>query len=459
MSPPVSGPPRSRKGAVLFLVAGLLLALVAIWLTPERLHRSGSAAALVRFDLALILLGATLAGAGALALLRGRRGLPLLLALGVLLIGGYRVSFARAYPRNLVLTPSGLLQVWRVITGQDLALDAYDPRPMLNSESHEPIRARFSAFNVHSHFGKLAITPAELFAILDSCGVSKVVNLDGSSEAEIQRFARDFQGRVIVFRHLWFPVGTIKDSYFDTTLARLERAVPAGARGAKIWKNLGLHARDTTGKLVPIDDPRMDRIYQRAGELHIPVMMHVGDPLAFFQPFDGRNERYEQLRGGFAWSIAGQQDIDPDAPSQQELVAEFGRAVGKHPGTTFIGAHMLFMSDDLAGLGALLDQHPNLYLDISADVPELGREPYTARAFFIKYQDRLLFATDAHHKYIGTRNYRAYFRFLETFDEYFDYPFRELRDGGRWKIYGLGLPDSVLKKVYATNPAKVIDFR
>jgi uncharacterized protein len=451
-----SGAPRS---AVLLLVAGLLMALLPMWLTPERLHRPDSTTALLRFELAVIVLGAILAALGLGVLRQKRWRLAVVLALALVCIGGYRVYFARAYPRNVVLDPGGLLQTWHVLTGQDLALDAYDPRPMLNLESHEPIRARFPAFNVHSHFGKLAITPAELFAILDSCGVSKVVNLDGSNEDEIRRFAVDFQGRVIVFRHLWFPVGTIKDTYFDTTLARLERAVPAGARGVKIWKNLGLHTRDASGKLVPIDDPRMDRIYQRAGELHVPVMMHVGDPFAFFQPFDGRNERYEQLRGGFAWSIEGQHDIDPDAPSQQELVAEFGRAVGKHPGTTFIGAHMLFMSDDLAALGALLDQHPNLYLDMSADVPELGRRPYSARAFFIKYQDRILFATDAHHKYIGTRNYRAYFRFLETWDEYFDYPFRELRDGGRWKIYGLGLPDSVLKKIYTTNPPKVIDFR
>jgi hypothetical protein len=433
--------------------------VAALWLTPDRLGHPGWTALVLVVAVGLVLLGAILAGAGARGLLRGAKTLATLLGLSLFLMGAYRVYFARAYPRNVLFSSGGLLQTWHVLTGQDLALDAYDPRPMLNLESHEPLRARFPAFNVHSHFGKLPITPAELFAILDSCGISKVVNLDGSNEEDIRRVSTEFQGRVVSFRHLWFPAGTIKSGYFDTTLARIERAVPAGARGVKIWKNLGLHTRDSTGKLVAIDDPRMDRIYAKAGELRIPVMMHVGDPLAFFEPLDGRNERYEQLRGGFAWSLAGQHVIDPDAPSQQELVAEFGRAVGKHPETTFIGAHMLFMSDDLAGLGALLDQHPNLYLDISADVPELGRQPYTARAFFIKYQDRLLFATDAHHKYIGTRNYRAYFRFLETSDEYFDYPFRELRDGGRWKIYGVGLPDSVLKKLYVSNPLKVIDFR
>jgi predicted TIM-barrel fold metal-dependent hydrolase len=452
-------PAGARQKAVLVLISGLLVTAAAVYLTPERLGRPGWTAPVLVVELALILLGAVLACAGARGLLRGARTLPALLGLALFLMGAYRVYFARAYPRNVVFSPAGLVQTWHVLTGQDLALEAYDPRPMLNLESHEPLRARFPAFNVHSHFAKLAITPAELFAILDSCGVSKVVSLDGQSEDDVRRYRTEFQGRVIVFRHLWFPVGKIKSSYFDTTLARMERAVPAGARGVKIWKNLGLHTRDTTGKLVAIDDSRMDRIYQRAGELHIPVMVHVGDPLAFFEPLDGRNERYEQLRGGFAWSIAGQHDIDPDAPSQQELVAEFGRAVGKHPGTTFIGAHMLFMSDDLAGLGTLLDAHPNLYVETSADVPELGREPYSARAFFIKYQDRILFGTDAHHKYIRTRNYRAYFRFLETFDEYFDYPFRELKDGGRWKIYGLGLPDSVLRKIYAANAARIIDFR
>jgi predicted TIM-barrel fold metal-dependent hydrolase len=454
-----STPAAPRRHAFVLLGLGAVLMLVALWLTPERVGRGGLIALVVRFEVALLALGAILLGVGLTGVVQRAKPLVILLAAGLFLLAAYRVYFARVYPRNLLAHPGRLSEAWHVLTGQDLALEAYDPRPMLNLESHEPLRARFPAINIHAHFAKLPVTPAELFAILDSSGVSKVVNLDGK-EADIQQLRSDFKGRMIVFRHLWFPVGTIKDSYFDTTVARIARAVPAGARGVKIWKNLGLHTRDSTGKLVHIDDPRMDPVYDKAGELHVPVMMHVGDALAIFEPLDGHNERFEQLRGGYAWSIAGQEIADPDAPSQQELVAQFARAVGKHPGTTFIGAHILFMGADLPALARLLDEHPNLYVEFCAEVPELGREPYSARAFFIKYQDRIMFGTDGPgHKYIGTRNYRAYFRFLETYDEYFDYPFRELTDGGRWKIYGLGLPDSVLRKVYATNAEKVIDLR
>jgi len=452
-------PGAPRRPAFLLLLLGLGLMLAAVWLTPERVGRGGLIALVVRFEVALLGLGAILLGIGLGGIIQRGRALAVLLAAGLFLVGTYRVYFVRAYPRNLLAHPARLVEAWQVVTGQDLALGAYDPRPMLKLESHAPLRAKFPAVNIHTHFAKLPVPPAELFALLDSSGVSKVVDLDGKGD-DIQRLRADFQGRMIVFRHLWFPAGTIKDSYFDTTVARIERAVPAGARGVKIWKNLGLHARDSTGKLVPIDDPRMDPVYAKAGELHVPVMMHVGDALAFFEPLDRHNERFEQLRGGYAWSIAGQEIADSDAPSQQELVAQFARAVGKHPKTTFIGAHMLFMADDLQTMGRLLDQHPNLYIEFSAEVPELGREPYSARAFFIKYQDRVMFGTDGPGpRYLGTRNYRAYFRFLETYDEYFDYPFHELKDGGRWKIYGLGLPDSVLRKVYATNAAKVIDLR
>lgn len=448
-----------RRHAVLLLLLGVGLMLAALWLTPERLGRGGLTAVVVRFELALLGLGAILAGIGLTGILQRGRVLVAVVAAVCFLLGAYRVYFARVYPRNLLGQPGRLAEAWHVLTGQDLALGAYDPRPMLQLQSHEPLRARFPAVNVHAHFAKLPVTPAELFAITDSVGVVKVVNLDGK-ESDIQQLRADYKGRMIVFRHLWFPVGKIRNSYFDTTVARIERAVPAGARGLKIWKNLGLHTRDSTGKLIPIDDPRMDPVYEKAGELHVPVMMHVGDAWAFFQPLDGHNERFEQLRGGYAWSIAGQEIADPDAPSQQELVAQFGRAVGKHPRTTFIGAHILFMGADLPALSRLLDEHPNLYVEFCAEVPELGRQPYSARAFFIKYQDRIMFGTDGPgHKYVGTRNYRAYFRFLETYDEYFDYPFRELVDGGRWKIYGLGLPDSVLRKVYAANAEKVIDLR
>jgi predicted TIM-barrel fold metal-dependent hydrolase len=456
-TPPLSV--SSRRHAALLLGLGVALMLAALWLTPERVGRAELTAAVVRFEVALLVLGAILLGVGLVRLIQAGKAVAIVLACGCFLLGFYRVYFARAYPRNLLAQPARLAEAWHVLTGQDLALGAYDPRPMLTLESHEPLRAKFPAVNVHAHFAKLPVTPAELFAITDSVGVTKVVNLDGK-ENDIQQLRADFKGRMVVFRHVWFPVGKIRDSYFDSTVARIERAVPAGARGLKIWKNLGLHTRDSSGKLVHIDDPRMDAVYAKAGELHVPVMMHVGDALAFFQPLDGHNERYEQLRGGFAWSIEGQQIADSDAPSQQELVAQFGRAVGKHPGTTFIGAHILFMGDDLAALGRLLDEHPNLYVEFCAEVPELGREPYTARAFFIKYQDRIMFGTDGPgHKYVGTRNYRAYFRFLETYDEYFDYPFHELTDGGRWKIYGLGLPDSVLRKVYSANAEKVIDLR
>jgi predicted TIM-barrel fold metal-dependent hydrolase len=229
----------------------------------------------------------------------------------------------------------------------------------------------------------------------------------------------------------------------------LERLVEHGACGIKFWKDLGLSVPDGSGALLRIDDERLAPLFDKAAELGIPVMFHTSDPDAFFEPIDCFNERYEELAAHPDWSFYG------SPVSKAELLGQRNRVFARHPKTTFIGAHLAEGSEDLASVAGLLDQHRNLYLDISARVAELGRQPYTARAFLLKYADRILFGTDLLPE---VEMYRLYYRFLETADEYFEYPSHASRQG-RWNIYGVFLPDDVLRKLYRDNALKLLNLR
>jgi predicted TIM-barrel fold metal-dependent hydrolase len=237
---------------------------------------------------------------------------------------------------------------------------------------------------------------------------------------------------------------------------RLRESVAAGARGLKIWKTLGLHAKDSTHRRIPVDDDRLDPLWAAAAELGVPVLIHVADPMAFFQPLDLRNERYAELRRHPDWYYHSAHRADGRVfPTHTELMAQFQRLLERHPQTTFIGAHLASSGEDLAALSAMLDRHANLTVDIAARINELGRQPYSARDFLERYQDRVLFGTDAGP---NPRAYRLYYRFLETRAEYMSYSLWESHRQGEWRIYGVDLPDAVLRKVYRDNAKRLIRF-
>jgi predicted TIM-barrel fold metal-dependent hydrolase len=234
----------------------------------------------------------------------------------------------------------------------------------------------------------------------------------------------------------------------DLCIQRLEADLAAGALGLKITKELGLRFRDNDGSMIRVDDERLYPIWKRAGELGVPVLIHVSDPVGFFLPIDAANEHYLTLRDAPGWSFLG-------SPfGKVELLAQRDRLVAAHPRTRFQCAHVANLPEDLAYVGRFLEAHPNAVVDFSARMDELGRQPFTAHDFFVRYQDRILFGTDMP---CDPAVYRCYFRFLETRDEYFEYPDYVGRWGhSRWRIYGLGLPDRVLKKIYYKNALRWI---
>jgi predicted TIM-barrel fold metal-dependent hydrolase len=232
-------------------------------------------------------------------------------------------------------------------------------------------------------------------------------------------------------------------------VASLERSAAAGARGLKIWKTLGLGVPDAAGALLLPDDPRIAPVWAAAGELGLPVLIHVADPIAFFRPIDASNELLDQLIAHPEWSFS-----DPRFPSFDRLLESLENVLAAHRGTTFIGAHVASCSEDLARVGRMLDDHPNLVVDISARIGELGRQPRAARRFVEGHRDRVLFGTDV---FPATAEaYAHYFRVLESDDEHFGYGDGRPPEYGRWALYGLDLPAELLQAVYRDNALAVL---
>ncbi len=333
---------------------------------------------------------------------------------------------------------------------KDLKLIDWQPKSQLVVKETRIFRPKFPVIDIHNHLGNLSQTQQYLEE-MDKAGVWKCASLDANSEKDFykehlrvsQSFSKD---RFLLFFRPDFS--KIDEPDFGQKEAkRLEEAVKMGVRGMKIAKSLGLEYKDKTGKLVAVDDPRIDPIWEKCAELGIPVDIHITDPKAFFTPLDRYNERYDELCGHPDWLFYGN-----GYPAKDELIAQRNRVLARHPNTIFIGAHMGNMPEELDQVGMWLDVYPNFYVDIDARISELGRQPYTARRFFLKYQDRILFGTDTP---CNAESYRVYYRFLETDDEYFDpTPAHKLQ--GRWMIYGLYLPDEVLEKIYNKNALKIL---
>jgi predicted TIM-barrel fold metal-dependent hydrolase len=241
--------------------------------------------------------------------------------------------------------------------------------------------------------------------------------------------------------------GVERDYFVAVTLGRLEGLIEHGACGIKFWKDFGLTVRDAAGKLLRVDDERFAPIFEKAADWKLPVMFHTADPAAFFRPIDGANERYEELAAHPDWGFQG------SPVGKRELLEQRNVVFGRHPRTTFVGAHVGESPEDLAFVSKMLDSYPNVCVDMSSRTPELGRQPYTAREFFLRYPDRIVFGTDL----VPTiEMYRLHYRFFETADEYFEYPSHASRQG-RWNIYGIFLPDDVLRKIYRENALKLLD--
>ncbi len=341
----------------------------------------------------------------------------------------------------------------RAVFHGDEVIAPYEPTPALVTKVTQVPRAKFPVIDVHCHWSARQ-EPEALLAAMDERNVAYAVNLSGGSGGRLAQTLATFDPakypRLITFANIDYS-GLDRPEFAEEVRAYLADAKRRGVKGVKIAKNLGLTVKDASGKLVPIDDLRLDPMWAAAGELGLPVLVHSADPVAFFQPVDETNERWLQLRRHPDWSFYG-----PEYPKREEILAQFDRVVEKHPGTTFIAAHLGNYAEDMARLGERLEKYPNLYADISAREAEWGRQPYTARKFFIQYADRLLFGTDRYPGREDQPRYRIYFRMLETDDEYFDYYEHPYPPTGEWKVYGLFLPDDVLKKVYHDNAAKLL---
>jgi len=332
----------------------------------------------------------------------------------------------------------------------DLRLSDFEPRSMLLCPAHEIGRPKFPVIDYHNHLD--ALEPADVLRVMDECGIERVVNITmrtgDAALGMINKFHTAASERFSTYGWMdW--TGVDSPGFFQRASAQLEKLVEHGACGFKIWKDLGTSVRDANGSLLRIDDERLTPLFEKAAELNVPVMFHTADPDAFFLPIDNHNERYEELAAHPEWSFHGSHFSKP------ELLAQRDRVFARHPGTTFVAAHVAEHPEDLAQVSQLLNTYPNVHVDIAARCAELGRQPYTAREFFLRYPNRILFGTDL---IPDTEMYRLHYRFLETRDQYFDYPSHASRQG-RWSIYGLFLPDDVLRRVYHENALALLKCR
>ena len=344
-----------------------------------------------------------------------------------------------------------------------MLLENFRPQSKLVTKITSVNKPKFPAIDAHNHLaepfgGGWDNKPlSELLDLLDEADVTHYVDLDGGWGEDIlnkhlEHFKNPAPERFKIFGGVdWSQWQERRNGFPEWAAKRLRIQKERGAEGLKIWKPLGLHVKDHTNKLVRVDDERLTPIWETAGELELPVMIHVADPVAFFDPIDETNERWEEIGAHPDWAFTS-----PPFPPFMEIMNGLFNIVKLHKNTTFIGAHVGCYGENLGWVGEMLDACPNYYIDFSARLGELGRQPYTARKFFIQYQDRILFGTDGSP---DLDEYRLFYRFLETEDEYFNYNIGDVPKQGRWHAYGLYLPDDVLKKIYRENAIKVLKIK
>jgi len=349
-----------------------------------------------------------------------------------------------------------------VLTDGGLRLADFTPRSQARVTATQVPRAAFRAVDVHNHLGRwlaphgtwMVPDVGRLLADMDECNVAAIVNLDGrigvDLEENLDRYDRRHPGRFATFCQLdW---AALAEPGGIARLRRdLESAAAAGARGLKVWKDLGLTATDASGRLVLPDDPRLDEVWATAGALGLPVLIHTADPVAFFQPLDACNERIEELADQPEWWFGDQDRF----PTFERLLEALESVVARFPGTTFIGAHVGCYAEDPRWVEGMLTRYPNLNVDLGGRMAELGRQPRAARALLQRHRDRVLFGTDAFPT--TAADYRLWFRFLESEDESFTYaPEDRVPSQGRWDVHALGLPGDVLECLYAGNASRLL---
>lgn len=331
--------------------------------------------------------------------------------------------------------------------GQGVTFEEYDPPSSLVVPENPITKSKFPFIDVHSHQWRMGERDLnKLAAEMDLLNMGLMVNLSGGNGKAIVDAIKNIKGnqgkRFIVFANANF--NNIDDEWGARAAAQLEKDYNQGARGLKIFKSLGFSVVDKDGNRVAVDDPRLDPLWAKCGELGIPVLIHTADPKQFWEPFDANNERWLELKT----HPRRKREDDKPVPFKQ-LIQEQHNLFKKHSKTTFIAAHMGWYANDLNHLGELLDAMPNMMVEIGAVIAELGRQPRFARAFMEKYQDRVLFGKDSY----KPEEYPTYFRVLESNDEYFPY---YKRYHAFWRMYGLGLSDEVLKKIYYKNAIRII---
>jgi predicted TIM-barrel fold metal-dependent hydrolase len=359
-----------------------------------------------------------------------------------------------------------------------LELADFQPKSMLHVPESKVPRSRYPVIDIHTHLSIRAKSvngvgigegmeflsrPETLLPVMDRKNIRFMVNLTGGSgkglDEAVERFQKPHPDRFLTFTEPTWERAN-QPGYGKFQADEIVRAHDAGARGVKVLKTLGLYLREkiSEGPLVKIDDARFDPMWETCGSLGIPVAIHVSDPEAFFLPTDRSNERFEELNNHPDWSFYGR-----DFPSNAELLEARDRVLARHPKTQFIVLHVGNDAENLPYVSECMDRFPNMTVELGARVGELGRQPRMSRKFFEKYQDRIIFGTDAvpngtdtPQQIFGDQLYEIYYRFLETADEYFDYAPAPIPPQGRWRIYGIQLPDSILKKVYFENAAGLL---
>jgi uncharacterized protein len=329
-----------------------------------------------------------------------------------------------------------------------LTIDEYDPKSTLVVKETLTPRAKFPFIDIHSHQTRLKPEDVDkLIQEMDAINLQVMVNLSGGTGERLKNIVTAMKGRYpkrfVIFANLDFR-DLNEPGYGARAAARLAEDVKNGAQGLKIFKNFGMDLKYQNGERVKVDDPTFDPVWQKCAELKIPILIHVAEPGSFFDPIDKDNERWLELK-----QFPGRARPPERYPKFETLMTERDNLIARHPKTIFIFAHLAYHGNDLARLGRMFDQYPNFYVDVAAVLAEIGRQPYTARDFFIKYQDRLVFGKDIYEP----SEYTYYFRVFETKDDYIPY-YR--RRHAFWRMYGLYLPDTVLKKVYYQNALRLV---
>jgi len=326
-----------------------------------------------------------------------------------------------------------------------MKLQDWSPVSQLKVKETLLTRAKIPVIDAHCHLRSIEDV-GKLIADMDEFNIRSIIDLDGvyaddGFYRQQAKFADAYPGRFGVLCQI--DITQIDDPEFGKKMdAHITSCVNSGARGIKFHKTMvGLKAKDASGNYVKPDDRRLTAIWDCAARLNIPVLIHIADPVAFFTPTDEKNERYEEIQENPDWSY-----YNAGTPSFEALMIAQENMLKANPHTTFVIPHVGSNAENLANISRMMDLYPNMYVDTSARIHELGRQPYTAREFLIKYADRVIYGTDL---LPNAQNTSCNYRFYETKDEYF--PYNEVQDQGRWMIYGVYLPDDVLQKIYVDN--------